>query len=105
MSYRHGSFGCACNDAHFSLSLLSFLWKDKKKKKQCALDVFVISEKLFSVFFFFFIKKTALELTSHHIMFPQPKGMCPHNVRGGGHIVFGADPVGVGVASCLHSIS
>ena len=26
--------------------------------------------------------------------------------RGGGHIVFGADPVGVGVAfSCLHDIS
>ena len=24
--------------------------------------------------------------------------------RGGGHIVFSADPVGVGVASCLHSI-
>ena len=25
--------------------------------------------------------------------------------RGGGHIVFSADPVGVGVASCPHSIS
>ena len=24
---------------------------------------------------------------------------------GGGHIVFSADPVGVGAASCLHSIS
>ena len=26
-------------------------------------------------------------------------------VGGGGHIVFSADPVGVGVATCLHSIS
>ena len=26
-------------------------------------------------------------------------------VGGGKHIVFSADPVGVGVASCLHSIS
>ena len=26
-------------------------------------------------------------------------------VGGGGHIVFSVDPVGVGVASCLHSIS
>ena len=25
--------------------------------------------------------------------------------RGGGHIVFGVDPVGVGVAFCLHNIS
>ena len=24
---------------------------------------------------------------------------------GGGHIVFSADPVGVGVATCLHSVS
>ena len=29
--------------------------------------------------------------------------MSPHH--GGGHIVFSADPVSVGVATCLHSIS
>ena len=28
-----------------------------------------------------------------------------HGVEGGGHIVFSADTVGVGVATCLHSIS
>ena len=39
--------------------------------------------------------------------------MYPHHVGGGGgggqrgrgHIVFSVDPVGVGVATCLHSIS
>ena len=28
--------------------------------------------------------------------------MFPDHVGGGGRIVFGTDPVGVGVASCLH---
>ena len=28
--------------------------------------------------------------------------LCPH---GGGHIVFSADPVSIGVSTCLHSIS
>ena len=28
----------------------------------------------------------------------------PHNLRGGGHNIFGADPVGIGVTlSCLHN--
>ena len=31
--------------------------------------------------------------------------LCLPNRREGGHIAFGADPVGVGVASCLHSIT
>ena len=31
--------------------------------------------------------------------------LCPPNRRGGGHIVFGADPVGVRVAPCLYSFS
>ena len=31
--------------------------------------------------------------------------MFPHHGVGGGHIVFSVDPVGFGIATCLHSIS